>query len=300
MSVPEPPQGQTKIWMSSLGRAVDPADAVVSVFDRGFLYGDSIYETLRTVGGKLVEWEAHMQRFQRSAAGIGLDMPFAEPEIRRAVQATLDAAGNAEGRVRVVITRGTGPMMLDVRGANDAQLVVFVQPLVELPDEAYERGVSAAIIGHSPISHPGLKTGNYLPNILALKRAIELRGEDAIVCNREGEVAEGATSNVFMVNTDDGSTQVTTPPLEAGLLAGITRGRVIKLCAQLGLQIEERRFRPDELRAADEVFLTSSVRGVMPVTRLDDVPKSGGAPGPTTRKLLAANRAYLAEIAAQA
>lgn len=286
--------GTTKIWMSSRGAPVDPADATISVFDRGFLYGDSVYETLRTAGGKLVEWTEHMQRLERSAAGIGLELPFDEAELLEAVHATMAAAANPESRIRIVVTRGAGPMMLDIRGASDAQLVVFVQPLVELEAEAYERGVSAHIIGHQPSPHPGLKTGNYLPNILAVKRAIELRGDDAILCNREGEIAEGATSNVFMVR--GGS--LTTPPLEAGLLAGITRQRVLGLCEQLGLRVDERRILPDELRLADEVFLTSSVRGVMPVTQLDDQPMSGGAPGPVTRRLMDANRAYLAKIAA--
>ena len=285
--------GRTRIWLSSAGGPVAPEDARISVFDRGFLYGDSVYETLRTAGGHLVEWQAHVDRLHRSAEGIGLELPFDEPTLRAAVRETLDAAGNTDSRVRIVVTRGTGPMMLDVRGTEDPQLVIFVQPHVELEDAAYARGVAAHIIGAAPVSHPGLKTGNYLPNILALKRAIELRGDDAIVCNREGEVAEGATSNVFMVRGGE----LLTPPIEAGLLQGITRERVLGLCAELGLVVHERRFTPDELRAADEVFLTSSVRGVMPVTRLDGAVISGGKPGPLTAKIMAANRAYLAEIA---
>jgi branched-chain amino acid aminotransferase len=277
-----------------MGRPVEPAEARISVFDRGFLYGDSVYETLRTSGGEFVEWEPHMDRLRRSAGGIGLNISYSDEDIADAVRQTIEASGNEDSRVRIVVTRGAGKMMLDIREAQDQQLVVFVQPLVLLPEEAYERGVSVHIIGDGPrLTQPGLKTGNYLPNILALKRAIEKRGEDAIVCNAAGEVVEGATSNVFMVEAG----RVFTPPLEAGLLAGITRSRVITLCGEVGLELSEERIMPERLRSASELFLTSSVRGIMPVTNLDDSVVGDGGPGPLTRKLMAAYEAWLAAIA---
>jgi branched-chain amino acid aminotransferase len=284
----------TRIWISSLGRAVEPAEARISVFDRGFLYGDSVYETLRTSGGKFVEWGRHIQRLRRSAGGIGLEIDYSDEAIREAVRKTVEASGNEDSRIRIVVTRGTGPMMLDVREAENQQLVIFVQPLVLLGDEAYERGVSAVIIGDGPrMTQPGLKTGNYLPNILALKRAIEQRGEDALVCNALGEVVEGATSNLFLIEKGE----VFTPPLEAGLLAGITRSRVIALSAEVGLTLTETRILPQRLREAEEVFLTSSVRGIMPVTRLDGRTVGQGGPGPITRKLMGAYEGWLESVA---
>jgi branched-chain amino acid aminotransferase len=284
----------TRIWLSSLGVPVEPADAKISVFDRGFLYGDSVYETLRTSGGKFVRWHAHLDRLRRSAQGIGLEIAYGDADIRSAVRQTVEASGNSESRIRIVVTRGTGPLMLDVRGAEDQQLVVFVQPLTPISDAVYERGVSAVIVGDGPgLTQPGLKTGNYLPNILALKQAIEQRGDDAIVCNRAGEVAEGATSNVFMVSAGE----LSTPPLEDGLLAGITRSRVIELCAEVGLTLHERSISPAGLRSADEVFLTSSIRGIMPVTRLDGQPMSGERPGELTRRLMGAYEVWLSAIA---
>ena len=283
----------TKVWLSRLGRAVDPHEATVSVFDRGFLYGDSVYETLRTIGGHYVEWDEHIERLHRSASGIGLEIPFDDAALRAAVDEAHEASGNVDSRIRIVVTRGSGHIMLDVRDVEDPQLVVYVQRLVETAPEAYERGLSAVIVDSRASTHPGLKTGNYLPNILALQRAIEARGEDAILCNRDGEIAEGATSNIFMVEGG----KVYTPELETGLLAGITRQRVIGIAARLGIELHETRILPERLREADEVFLTSSVRSIMPVTRLDGVEMSGGGPGPVTRRLMEANTAYLQGIA---
>jgi branched-chain amino acid aminotransferase len=143
---------------------------------------------------------------------------------------------------------------------------------------------------------PGIKTGNYLGSILATRRAIEAGGDDAILCNADGEVVEGATSNVFFVK----GSQLATPPLDAGLLAGITREVVCRLAGELGHAVVQLRVRPDDLRAADEVFLTSSVRGIMPVTTIDAHPVGGGKPGPITQALRGRYEAYLAEVAADA
>jgi branched-chain amino acid aminotransferase len=291
----------TKIYLSSLGRVVDPADATVSVFDRGFLYGDSIYETMRTAGGKVVEIERHLSRLHGSAEGIAFEMPFSNEEIRAAVQATLDGAGNSESRIRVVITRGTGPIALDTRTSASPLMVVFVQPLEFPPPETYEAGIAAAIVDVQKnvreAIDPGLKTGNYLPSILALRKAIEAKGEDAIMCNRDGNVAEGATSNVFMV----AGGELSTPSLATGVLAGITRSVVLELAGEggLGLTTHETIIAPDQLRKANEVFLTSSIRGIMPVTRLDGGPVGDGQVGAVTRRLMAAYDAYIDAIARQ-
>lgn len=287
----------TKIYLSSLGRVVEPADATVSVFDRGFLYGDSIYETMRTAGGNVVEIDRHLARLRGSAQGIAFEMPFSDQEVRDAVRATLDAAQNADSRIRVVITRGTGPIALDTRTSESPLMVVFVQPLEFPPREAYEKGIAAAIVDVQKnvreAIDPGLKTGNYLPSILALRKAIEAKGEDAIMCNRDGDVAEGATSNVFMVSGGE----VSTPSLATGVLAGITRSVVLELSAELGLVAHETSIAPAQLRAADEVFLTSSIRGIMPVTRLDSAAVGDGKVGAVTRRLMAAYDAYIDGIA---
>lgn len=281
----------TKVYLSTLGAVVDPEDARISVFDRGFLYGDSVYETLRTVGGKPAHWSSHLDRLHRSAAAIGLEIPFGADEIVAAVERTHAASANDESYVRVVVTRGAGPIALDPRRSGSPTLVVIVQPL-ELPLAAiYQQGISAVIVTVDKAGgglDPNLKTGNYLSNIQALRQAIARGADDAILCNRRGEVSEGSTSNVFVVTGG----RVRTPDLGAGLLAGITRQHVLELARQAGIPVEEGAIDPDTLRGADEVFLTSSVRGIMPVTRIDGLSVGSGMLGPITailRELYAAS-----------
>jgi branched-chain amino acid aminotransferase len=290
----------TKIYLSTTGAPVDPERAQISVLDRGFLYGDSVYETMRTAGGVPVERSRHLARLHRSADGIGLALPWRDEELARAIDDTHRASGNAESYVRVIATRGVGPLMLDPRASTQPTLVVIVQPLV-LPSAAdYRAGLSAVIVGTTKTQHgmidPAIKSGNYLGSILALRQAIAEGGDDAILCNPSGEIAEGATSNVFFVEKG----RVATPDLQAGLLAGITREVVCELAAEIGLPVTARRVQPDELRAADEVFMTSSVRGIMPVTKLDGHAIGNGTAGPITTKLMKRYDRYIADATTDA
>lgn len=289
----------TKVWLSTAGEPRDPQDATISVFDRGFLYGDSVYETLRTAGGRtIVELDAHLNRLRRSAEGIAFELPFSDAEITDAVAQTIAAANNPDSRIRIIVTRGTGPIALDTRVAESPVMVVIVSPLVVPSAEEYQRGIPAVLVREREGSiRPGLKTGNYLGNILALRRAHELGAEDAIMCNADGAVAEGATSNLFMVVAGS----VHTPSLATGLLAGITRGVVIRLLRErLGLPTCERTILPGELRGADELFLTSSVRGIMPITSLDGAVVGNGTAGPITRRVMMVYDEFLAEVAGAA
>ncbi len=286
----------TKVYLSTVGAPVDPEDAKVSVFDRGFLYGDSVYETMRTAGGgKPVELTRHLERLRRSAAGIHLDIPYATEHLADVVARTHDATENAESYLRVIVTRGRGPVMLDTRHSGTPTLVVIAQTL-ELPDAStYARGLAVVLVAVDKagggLVDPEIKTGNYLNNIIALQRAIERGGEDAILCTSAGEVAEGATSNVFLVSGG----RIFTPHLRTGLLPGITRQVVCELAEAIGHPVLEGVVRPDELRAADELFLTSSVRGIMPVTRLDGAPVGDGTVGPLTRRLMDRYALYIAD-----
>lgn len=290
----------SKVYLSTVGRPVDPGEATVSVFDRGFLYGDSVYETLRTSGGRPVEMLRHLDRLRRSAAGIGLEIPFTDDALRAAIAATHAAAGNVDSYVRVIVTRGTGPLMLDPRVSTTPLLVVLVQELKLPAAAAYEAGLAVRIVDIHKISarslDPTLKTGNYLNSIQALRQAAASSAEDAILCSPAGDIAEGATSNVFMVRGGE----LVTPALATGLLEGITRALVLALARELGIVCREAKIWPDELRAADEVFLTSSVRGAMPVTRLDGQQVGDGRPGPVTRRILERYARYIADVAAGA
>jgi branched-chain amino acid aminotransferase len=292
------------VYLSSLGRAVAPSEASVSAFDRGFLYGDSVYETLRTSGGEPVALAEHLHRLELSAEGILMQLPFSKLQLTTAMRSTVEAAKNLDSKVRVVVTRGGGPMALDTRKSHGPLLVIYVEPLVTPAPEEYERGLAAVIVdyrGHNrDMFAPSLKTGNYLPSILALRAAIDQKADDAIMVNAHGHVAEAAASNIFMVSED----VLTTPSLDTGVLSGITRQTVLRLARELGLSVQERAVLPEELHAAAEVFLTSSVRGVMPVTRLDN--RVVGEPGPdsghghmgvATRRIHQAYEAWLAKIA---
>jgi branched-chain amino acid aminotransferase len=264
-----------------------PEEAKISVFDRGFLYGDSVYETVGTAYGRLFALRDHLHRLERSAERIGLRAP-PRAVVERAIAETVAAAGNPESRVRVILTRGAGKLDLDPATAEDTQLVVIVFPLGAPTPAMYETGVAVAIVSitrNSPLAiDPAVKSGNYLNNVLALGEARrQRRAYEAILCAGDGSIAEGSTSNVFAVVGGE----VRTPPAEVGILDGITRAKAIDLCRAHEIPLAERRISRDELRGADEAFITSATRGVLPVTTIDGRPVGKGVPGPVTRRLMA-------------
>lgn len=268
------------------GRVCLPEEAKISVFDRGFLYGDSVYETIGTVYGRLFALSDHLVRLERSAQRIGLRVP-PRADVERAIAETIAAAGNAESRVRVILTRGSGKLDLDPAAVDDTQLVVIVFPLGAPTAEMFAKGVSVAIVSvhrNSPRAiDPAVKSGNYLNNVLALGEARRSGAYEAILCAADGTVAEGSTSNIFIVTRGE----VRTPGLDVGILDGITRAKVFELCRSNGISLREVKIQPDELRAAEEAFITSATRGVLPVTRVDEQPVGDGLPGPVTRRLMA-------------
>ena len=270
------------------GRVCAPQEAAVPVFDRGFLFGDSVYETVGTNHGRVVFFDDHLDRLARSAERTYLRLPPRD-QIVQAVWETLAAAENPESRIRIMVTRGDGTGDLDPAAAGQPRLVVIVQPLGGPSPEVLERGAEVEIVSvtrNSPRAiDPAIKSGNYLNNVLAMGEARRRRpsAHEAILCAANGGVAEGATSNVFAVVAG----QVHTPALEVGILEGVTRGKVLALARTNGIPCYEVPFMsPDELRQADEVFLTSSVRGVLPVTRVDGQALGDGKPGAVTRRLM--------------
>lgn len=289
----------TKIYLSTLGRPVDPEHATLGVLDRGFLFGDSVFETQRTARGRPVAWAQHLARLRRSAAGLGIAVPWSDAELTAIADATHTATGNPESVLRVIVTRGGGPLLLDPRRAGPPTLIVLALPL-QLPAEAdYVRGLRARLVDAIKVPaaalDPTIKTGNYLPNLQALRLALDAGDDDAILRTPAGDVAEGATSNVFAVVAGG----LRTPPVSAGILPGITRAIVLGLAAGLGLPAREARLAPDELRAADEVFLTSSVRGPIAVAALDGRPVGPGREGPITARVRRRYAAYLEETVSE-
>jgi branched-chain amino acid aminotransferase len=268
------------------GAVHPPEEAKVSVLDRGFLYGDSVYETIGTMYGRLFAARAHLDRLERSARRIGLRVP-PRAEIEAAIAQTVAAAGNPETRVRVMLTRGVGKLDLDPASCDDSRLVVIAFPLGPPTPDMFEKGVAVAIVSvtrNSPRAiDPAVKSGNYLNNVLALGEARRTSGAyEAILCADDGSVAEGSTSNVFAVVNGE----IWTPGSDVGILDGITRAKVMELARAAGMKVVERRIQPGELRGADEAFLTSATRGVLPIAAVDGRPVGAGVPGPVTRRLM--------------
>ena len=282
------------------GRITDPAQAVVPVLDRGVLYGDSVYEVLLWHAGAPVQLDDHLDRLDRSAEALYLKIPFDRDALVDAMVQTVRAAGvtdEDDAYLRLVVTRGVGPIELSIARAENATLIVIVKPADRPNAEAFDRGVSAMFVDRLRVSKkaldPSAKTGNYMNNVLALHEAKLAGADDALLLNANGHVTEATTSNVYVVREGI----LFTPELAAGLLEGTTRRRLLALCAELEIEARECVLTPEEVRAADEVFLSSSVRGMMPVVRVDEVPISAG-PGPVTRRLHAAFEAAAAEDAA--
>lgn len=282
------------------GKISDPEQAMLPVLDRGFLYGDSVYEVMRTYGGVLFAREAHLERLVRSADSLSLRLP-PRTVIDNEIDRTLAAVAHEEAYCRVIVTRGEGPLTLDPTTAETPNFVIIVKPYVPFPARVYERGLRLCIPGvmraATDLAHPSIKSGNYLNSVLALGRAKQAGFDDALLVDPGGYLTEGTSSNLFAVR---GKTLVT-PPLAAGLLAGVTRALVMRLASEAGIALEEQMLRPDDLYAMDEVLLTSTLREVTPVVEVDTHPIGAGVPGPMYARLKSmVHAAALAETNAMA
>lgn len=273
------------------GAIVASEAAKVSVYDRGFLYGDAVFEVLRTYAGEPFALDEHLQRLKRSAERVALTLPVDEKTIRREVERAVAEGGNDESYVRIVVTRGSGPLSLDPDTARDPLRVVLVEAVNPPGRDAYATGIAAVTI-HTrrtvdETSAVGAKVTNYLANLLAIRQANARGAQEALVLDALGNVVEGASSNVFVVQAG----RARTPPESAGILPGITRAHVLAAAARLGIAVEEGDLKPEDLYGADEVFITSSIRELLPVVRVDDRRVGSGAPGAVCRELHRAFRA---------
>jgi branched-chain amino acid aminotransferase len=276
------------------GQVVDSGEARVSVFDRGFLYGDSVFEVFRTYGGVPFAQREHLERLERSADRLMIPMPVSIETLSSEVAATLEAAGEGEWYVRVVVTRGTGPLTYDPSTATAPLRVIIAAPVSVPPAEHYEQGVAVSLLHASRPTDDerasGAKASNYLANLLAVHEAKQKGAQEALVLGRRGQILEGASSNLFIVK--DG--KVRTPEPQPGILVGITRATVLAAAGALGIEAEEAEVRPEDLYGADEAFLTSSIREVMPVVVADGRTIGSGAPGSVTKRL---HEGYLRAVA---
>jgi len=279
--------GRALVWID--GAPVDAAAARVPVFDRGFLYGDSVYEVTRAFGGVPFALDEHLDRLERSAAGLLMRTP-SRAAIRQAVVDTIAASELDDAYVRIVVTRGAGEIGLDPAAADEPRLIVIVRPPKPPAPEAYRDGVEVAIVGRTryapgvPTStvDPQIKSGNYLGSVMAVAEARKRGAYEAILCDNVGRITEGSSSNFFIARGG----RVSTSPLSVGLLEGITRRNVMQILDGERIPWAEQALWPIDLHRADEAFLTSSVRGILPITRADGEPIGDGKPGPITRRVM--------------
>jgi branched-chain amino acid aminotransferase len=251
-----------------------------------------VFETLRTYGGAPFELDEHLRRLESSAARVYIPMPLAREPLRAEVLDAIAAAGNAESYVRLMVTRGEGQLGLDPALADRPRRVIIVQPLQPPPAEQYDAGIAAISYRTERVvdatSAQGAKIGNYLISVLAMREARLAGAQEALIQDGQGRILEGASSNVFVVQRGT----LVTPGEDAGILAGITRAHLLALAAELGLPIELKALELGAMLAADEVFISSSIRELLAVVRLDGQTIGTGKPGAIYRRLLSAFRQH--------
>ena len=261
-------------------------EAFISILDHGFLFGDSVYEVICTTNGKPYFLDEHLKRLYASASGISLKIPQDQEWIKKQIQITLNSAGNPESYIRIIVTRGVGDLDIDPSSCFQPNLIIFVKNTPQIPDESYEKGIPIALVSIKRNSRdaldPAVKTGNYLNNVLARVEAQKAGAVDAIMVNPWGQLTEGTTSNLFFVREG----RLLTPEKGCGILSGITREKVIQLAHENGMHLEEGAWPGEELSKAEEIFLSGTVKKVMPVSILDNRPVGTGKPGPITQKMM--------------
>jgi branched-chain amino acid aminotransferase len=268
------------------GRLGDAQNASVSVLDRGFLFGEGVYETLRTYNRRPFLLDRHLARLRASAERIALETPLDDTAFTERILGTMQAVdAPGERSIRLLLTRGAGELSYDLANCPAPTVVVIVRAHRETPPDVAERGIgivqSSIMRNHPAALDPRIKSNNLLNNALAMQEALQAGASEALMCNYRGELAECAQSNVFLVRGG----AALTPPVDAGILEGVTRNFVFEVGASAGIPVREETLRPADLDTADELFVTSTTREVLAVTRVDAQPVGGGRPGPVTRAL---------------
>lgn len=273
------------------GRIARAEEATIPVYDHGFLYGEGVYETLRTYNRIPFLYDRHIRRLRASAGHLRLTVPFTDDELSSWIGDTMAAAAPPhEAYIRVLLTRGVGELTYDVQSTPVPSLIIIVKPLEEVPERVLASGIKVALV---PIlrNHPGsvnpiIKSNNLLNNALAMQEANRRGADEGLMCNYRGELSECSQSNFFIVRGG----AALTPHNEAGLLEGLTRGFLFEVGREAGVDVRYETLVPADLDSAEEAFITSTTRELCPVTQIDDRPVGTGKPGPVTKNLLEAYR----------
>ncbi len=274
-----------KIYLD--GQLLDEQDAKLSVFDHGVLYGDGVFEGIRFYNGRVFRLEQHIRRLYDSAKSILLNIPLTPEEMAKATCDTVRANGLTDGYIRLVVTRGVGPMGLSPYKCPKPSVFIIAATITLYSEDAYKNGLTMATCATRRPSHdilsPAVKSLNYLNNVMAKVEAIQAGAEEGLMLNDLGLVAECTGDNLFIVR--DGV--ISTPPLTAGALDGITRGVVFEIAAELGIRLVERDLSRHDIYTADECFLTGTAAEVIAAVKLDQRSIGDGRPGPVTQKIIA-------------
>ena len=274
-----------KIYLD--GKLVDKSEAVISVFDHGLLYGDGVFEGIRSYDGLVFKLSEHLDRLFESAHTLKLGIPLPKKELEEAVIETLKANGLKDAYIRLVVTRGVGDLGLDPRKCPKATLFIIADKIALYPKEYYEKGLELVTVptvrNHPEALNPQLKTLNYLNNILAKIEATHAGKDEAILLNSQGYVTECTGENIFYVKGQE----IVTPPTYVGILKGITRDVVMRISREIGFMVDEKPFTRHDLYTADEVFLTGTAAEIVPVAKIDNRVIKTGRPGKITLRLMA-------------
>jgi branched-chain amino acid aminotransferase len=272
-----------KIYIN--GQLLAKEDAKISVYDHGLLYGDGVFEGLRSYGGRVFRLDEHIDRLYDSAKAIWLEIPIAKRAMADAVNQTLKANGLVDAYIRLVVTRGAGSLGLDPNRTSDPQVIIIADKIQLYPPELYDKGLEI-ITASTQRNHPAalnarIKSLNYLNNILAKIEGLQAGCIEALMLNHKGEVAECTGDNIFLVHQG----VMSTPPTDAGILAGVTRAAVIELAEKAGIPVRQVPLTRHDVYVADECFLTGTAAEVIAVVKVDQRVIGSGEPGPITRKL---------------
>jgi branched-chain amino acid aminotransferase len=275
------------MWVYLNNRFVPREEAVVSVFDHGFLYGDGVYETMRAYRGRVFLLAEHLARLERSAGRLQLRIPIPREHLADLNRASIERNRLHEAYVRVTVSRGSGEIGLDPALCKTPTVVIIAKAFLPYPDSFYSEGIGISIVqtrrNLPEALPPEVKSLNFLNNILAKMEAIAVGSYEGVMLNHRNELTEGATSNLFVVQNG----RLRTPARHCGILDGLTRGVVLQLATELKIPTDETRLYVEDLYGAEECFLTNTTHEVLPVTSANGRAVGNGRPGQITSRLRA-------------